>query len=47
MRPAISAKAKRAAVRRLESAYDLLARDAEEAEVESLLEAQVETLLDA
>ena len=43
---AISARAKRTAARRLESAYDLLARDAAEAEVESLLGAQIETLLD-
>jgi hypothetical protein len=42
---AIAEKARRAAVRRLSRAYDLLAEDKPEASVESLVEAQVETLL--
>ena len=46
VREAISDRARRSAVRRLASAYELLGRDASEAEVESLLAAQVETLLD-
>jgi hypothetical protein len=42
---AIADKARRAAAKRLSRAYDRLAEDAE-ADVESLLEAQVEALLD-
>lgn len=43
---AIADKARRAAAKRLSQAYDRLAEDAAEADVESLLEAQVEALLD-
>ena len=43
---AIADKARRAATRRLSRAYDLLGEDAAEANVEGLLEAQVEALLD-
>ena len=42
---AITDKARRAAAKRLSRAYDLLGEDAAEANVESLLEAQVEALL--
>ena len=44
---AIADKARRAAARRLSHAYDRLAEDAGEADVERLLEAQVEALLNA
>ena len=43
---AIADKARRAAVRRLSRAFDLLGEDQAEATVEGLLEAQVEALLD-
>ena len=43
---AITEKARRAAARRLSRAYDLLGEDIAEANVEGLLEAQVEALLD-
>ena len=43
---AIADKARRTAARRLSRAYDRLAVDSAEASVESLLEAQVEALLD-
>ena len=43
---AIADKARRTAGRRLSRAYDRLAEDAAEANVENLLEAQVEALLD-
>jgi predicted DNA-binding ribbon-helix-helix protein len=43
---AIADKARRTAAKRLSRAYDRLAEDAAEANVESLLEAQVEALLD-
>ncbi len=42
---AITDKARRAAAKRLSRAYDLLGEDAAEANVEGLLEAQVEALL--
>jgi post-segregation antitoxin (ccd killing protein) len=42
---AITDKARRAATKRLSRAYDLLSEDAAEANVEGLLEAQVEALL--
>lgn len=42
---AITDKARRSAAKRLSRAYDLLGEDAAEANVESLLEAQVEALL--
>ena len=42
---AIADKARRAAARRLSRAYDLLGEDMAEANVEGLLEAQVEALL--
>jgi post-segregation antitoxin (ccd killing protein) len=42
---AIADKARRAAAKRLSRAYDRLAEDAAESDVESLLEAQVEALL--
>jgi hypothetical protein len=45
VREAIADRARRSAARRLTSAYELLGRDASEAEVESLLTAQVEALL--
>jgi len=44
---AVSDRARRAAARRLSRAYDLLGEDMAEANVEGLLEAQVEALLDA
>jgi predicted DNA-binding ribbon-helix-helix protein len=43
---AIADKARRTAAKRLSRAYDRLAEDAAEANVENLLEAQVEALLD-
>ncbi len=43
---AIADRARRAAARRLSRAYDLLAEDMAEANIEGLLEAQVEALLD-
>jgi predicted DNA-binding ribbon-helix-helix protein len=43
---AIADKARRTAAKRLSRAYDRLAEDAGEANVENLLEAQVEALLD-
>jgi post-segregation antitoxin (ccd killing protein) len=43
---AIADKARRAASRRLSRAYDLLGEDMAEANVEGLLEAQVQALLD-
>ncbi len=43
---AIADKARRTAARRLSRAYDRLAEDAAEANVQHLLEAQVEALLD-
>ena len=42
---AITEKARRAAAKRLSRAYDLLSEDAAEANLEGLLEAQVEALL--
>ena len=43
---AIADKARRTAAKRLSRAYDRLAEDGAEANVENLLEAQVEALLD-
>jgi len=44
---AVADRARRAAARRLSRAYDLLGEDTAEANVEGLLEAQVEALLNA
>ena len=44
---AVSDRARRAAARRLSRAYDILGEDMAEANVEGLLEAQVEALLNA
>jgi phage protein D len=43
---AIADRARRAAARRLSRAYDLLGEDMAEANVEDVLEAQIEALLD-
>ena len=43
---AVADRARRAATKRLSRAYDLLGEDSAEANVEGLLEAQVEALLD-